>query len=50
MDYGGKPTHMVSILELRNGLLSRQTDYWADPFPAPAWRAEWVERIDAVPA
>ncbi len=49
MDYGGKSTHMVSIIELKNGKLSRETDYWADPFPAPAWRSQWVERMDAMP-
>ena len=49
MDYGGKPTHMVSVIELKNGKLARETDYWADPFPAPAWRSQWVERIEAVP-
>lgn len=50
MEYGGKPTHMVAILELHGGKISRETDYWADPFPAPEWRSQWVERIDAVPA
>ena len=50
MDYSGKPTHMVAIIELRDGKISRETDYWADPFPAPAWRSQWVERIEAVPA
>jgi ketosteroid isomerase-like protein len=50
MEYDGKPTHMVAIIELHGGKISRETDYWADPFPAPEWRAQWVERIDAVPA
>jgi len=50
MEYGGKSTHMVAILELHGGKISRETDYWADPFPAPEWRSQWVERIDAVPA
>jgi hypothetical protein len=22
----------------------KETDYYAQPFPAPAWRAQWVER------
>jgi hypothetical protein len=24
----------------------RETQYFADPFVAPAWRAQWVERMD----
>ena len=34
----------VSILELRDGKVVRETDYYAQPFQAPAWRAAWVER------
>lgn len=32
----------VSLLEFRDGLLSREVDYFAEPFEAPAWRAAWV--------
>ena len=31
--------------EIRDGRIARQTEYWPDPFEAPAWRAQWVERI-----
>ena len=41
--YGGKPAFTVSIMEFRDGKVSRETQYFADPFDAPAWRAEWVE-------
>ncbi|HXG26858.1 MAG TPA: hypothetical protein VNL94_08425 [Candidatus Binatia bacterium] len=34
----------VTLLELRDGLVWRETSYWAPPFEAPAWRAPWVER------
>ena len=44
-DYGGTPVQMVSILEFRNDVLVHETDYFADPFPAPEWRMHWVERI-----
>ena len=36
----------VSLIELRDGLVWRETSYWAPPFDAPAWRAPWVERAD----
>ena len=35
----------VSIMELRDGKVARQTDYFAQPFQAPQWRAQWVRRI-----
>ena len=47
-DYGGQRTLVVMLVELRDGKVIRQTDYWADPFEAPAWRAGWVERMEQV--
>jgi hypothetical protein len=34
----------VTLIELLDGLVWRETTYWAAPFDAPAWRAPWVER------
>jgi ketosteroid isomerase-like protein len=45
--YDGKPSYTVSIMEFRGDKVARETQYFADPFPAPAWRAQWVERMDA---
>jgi hypothetical protein len=42
-DYSGRIYHMVNILEFRDGKIARETRYYADPFDAPAWRAQWVE-------
>ena len=39
----GKTYHWVSILEYRDGLVWRETQYFAEPFEAPAWRAQYVE-------
>ncbi len=47
LTYDGKPSYTVSIMEFRDGKVARETQYFADPFPAPAWRAQWVERMDA---
>ena len=44
IDYERKRAHTVSIMEFRDGKVSRETQYFADPFDAPAWRAQWVER------
>ena len=34
----------VSVFEFRDGKIVKETDYYAQPFQAPAWRAAWVER------
>src|SRR5271156_2997868 len=46
LTYDGKPSHTVSIMEFTGDKVARETQYFADPFPAPAFRAQWVERID----
>jgi len=47
LTYDGRPSYTVSIMEFRGDKVVRETQYFADPFPAPAWRAQWVERIDS---
>ncbi len=44
--YDGKPSSTVSIMEFRGDKVARETQYFADPFVAPAWRAQWVERME----
>jgi hypothetical protein len=46
LTYDGKPSYTVSIMEFRGDQVARETQYFADPFPAPASRAQWVERMD----
>jgi hypothetical protein len=46
LTYDGKPPYTVSIMEFTGVKVARETQYFADPFPAPAFRAQWVERID----
>ncbi|MGH2418689.1 MAG: nuclear transport factor 2 family protein [Candidatus Limnocylindria bacterium] len=52
IDYGdGTPVSLVSILETdADGRITRETDYFANPFEAPEWRSQWVERMEPVPA
>jgi hypothetical protein len=49
-EYGGKRVYAVSILEIKDGKIVRQTDYFADPFEPPEWRSQWVERMEPAPA
>ena len=46
--YGSDTTYLTSIIEFRDGQIVRQTDYFASPFEAPAWRSQWVERMETV--
>ncbi len=46
LTYDGKPSYTVSIMEFRGNKVWRETQYFADPFVAPASRAQWVERMD----
>lgn len=43
--YQGQPAYTVSIMEFRNGKVVYETHYFADPFVAPAWRSQWVQRM-----
>ena len=43
ISYDGRRVPTVSIMELRDGKVARETQYFADPFDAPAWRARWRE-------
>jgi hypothetical protein len=46
LTYDGKPSYTVSIMEFSGDKVARETQYFADPFVAPAWRAQLVERMD----
>jgi hypothetical protein len=46
LTYDGKPSYTVSIMEFKDDKVTRETQYFADPFAAPAWRAQWVEPMD----
>jgi ketosteroid isomerase-like protein len=45
LDYDGTAYDCVFIFELRDGRIAKETAYWSQPFEAPAWRADLVERI-----
>jgi hypothetical protein len=45
--YDGVPTYSVSVMEITAGLVTHETQYFADPFDAPAARAALAEPIPA---
>jgi hypothetical protein len=45
VDYRGTAEYKaVFIFTLRDGKIAREIAYWSEPFPAPAWRSQWVEK------
>ena len=47
LSYDGMPSYAVSIMELRDGLVVHETQYFADRFNPDASRAHLVERMSA---
>jgi hypothetical protein len=43
--YDGAPTYSVSVMEFAGDLVSHETQYFADPFPAPDSRKALAESI-----
>jgi hypothetical protein len=41
--YDGAPTYSVSIMEFAHDHVVHETQYFADPFRAPVWRAALAE-------
>ena len=44
--YSGRVAYTVSIMEFRNDKVVHETQYFADPFEAPDWRSQWVQRME----
>ena len=45
--YDGVPTYSVSVMEISDGLVTHETQYFADPFEASPGRAALAESIPA---
>jgi hypothetical protein len=43
--YDGAPTFSISIMEIADGMVIHETQYFADPFDAPASRSAIAERM-----
>ena len=43
LTYDGRPSYTVSIMELRDGKVARETQYFGDAFEPGPSRAQWVE-------
>ena len=45
INYQSSLAYTVSIMEFGDGKVVHETQYFADPFEAPAWRAKWVQQM-----
>ncbi len=45
LNYDGRPSYTVSIMEFQDGKVTRETQYFCDPFEPGPSRAQWVERM-----
>ena len=39
----GQKTFANSYFDIEDGKIIRAEEYWAEPYPAPGWRKQWVE-------
>lgn len=46
----GETWQMIQIVELHQGKIAKTTSWFAAPFEAPEWRAQFVERFPALGA
>jgi len=40
---GDQSARAISFFTLKDGKIFRLREFWPDPYPAPEWRAQWVE-------
>ena len=45
LEYDGRPSYSVSVMEFEDGKVAHETQYFADPFEPGPSRAPWVERM-----
>jgi hypothetical protein len=45
LDYDGHRVYACEIIDFEDGKVKRARGYFAEPFEAPEWRAQWVERM-----
>jgi hypothetical protein len=46
LSYDGRPSYSMSIMELLDGKVTRETQYFGDPFESGPSRAHLVERLE----
>jgi limonene-1,2-epoxide hydrolase len=44
---GSRQDRVITFSTVKGGLIVKQVEFWPDNYPAPEWRAQWVERLIA---
>ncbi|MBE0680586.1 MAG: nuclear transport factor 2 family protein [Anaerolineales bacterium] len=42
---GTRQDRAITFSTIRDGKILKQIEFWPEPFEAPVWRAQWVEKI-----
>jgi hypothetical protein len=42
---GTRKDRVITFSTIREGRIWKQVEFWPEPFEAPAWRAQWIEKI-----
>jgi ketosteroid isomerase-like protein len=42
---GKRHDRAITFSTIRDGKIWRQVEFWPEPFEAPSWRVQWVERF-----
>ena len=45
LEYDGNRVYACEIVDFEDGKIKRARAYFAEPFEAPEWRAQWVEKM-----
>jgi len=45
LEYESNRVYICEILEVQDGKIKRLREYFCEPFEAPEWRAQWVEKV-----
>ena len=45
LEYEGNRLYSCEVTEFEEGKIKRTRAYFGEPFEAPEWRAQWVERM-----
>ena len=44
---GRRTDRAITFSTIRDGKIWKQVEFWPEPFEAPTWRAQWVEKIQS---
>ena len=45
LEYDSERVYICEIFEIEDGKIRRIREYFCEPFEAPEWRAQWVEKM-----